>query len=282
MVTYNFGLKSKNNGSELINILKSFGGINNASLLGNCLKSDEFFYIDLKDNVIYSGNESQCSSLADHFKIFTVEEFKEKYPFDIGNFVYDSCGNQCEIIDKQWQRIGGVVLYKVKYLDETKTEWCFADKLNTHKTVNINLSEYDHDKIEILLDDSYEISDVIDSNKIILSKKAIRFPKTYSDCCKIIKHNPESEDSVKGYESELLKDLQKLILCRNVYWKILDYDPVWEMYEGKKYCIVYSSGEIKFNDSFFERRILSFPTHEVRSIFYNNFITLIEKCKELI
>lgn len=281
MVTYNFGLKSKNNGSELINILKSFGGINNASLLGNCLKSDEFFYIDLKDNVIYSGNESMCSLLADHFKIFTVEEFKEKYPFDIGNFVYDSCGDQCEIIDKRWDCYSGEVSYNVKYLDET--EWYFADKLNTHKIVNIDLSEYDHDKIEILLGDSYEISDIINSNKIILSKKAIRFPKTYSDCCKMIKHNPGSEDNVEGYESELLKDLQKLILCRNVYWKILGYDgPIWEMHSGKKYCIVYSGGEIKFKDFVTESRILSFPNHEVRSIFYNNFITLIEKCKELI
>ena len=87
--------------------------------------------------------------------------------------------------------------------------------------------------------------------------------------------------------------LQKLIICRDIYWKIygeqMGLNEPWEPKFGT--CILFSINFYLYNDSFVlhkgeysssDNRILAFPTEEMRDAFYDNFKDLIEQCKELL
>jgi hypothetical protein len=90
--------------------------------------------------------------------------------------------------------------------------------------------------------------------------------------------------------------LQKLIICRDVYWKIygeqmgLDnpWKPDWENETQVKYMITTFNNELKFFSSLHSyvvgrrNHILSFPSEKMRDAFYENFKKEIEQCKELL
>jgi hypothetical protein len=88
---------------------------------------------------------------------------------------------------------------------------------------------------------------------------------------------------------DLYHNLEKLIICRDAYWKIAgehmglgeSWNPNWTTFEGMpaifrfRYNIVCDS--IKN-----QHCLLVFPTEEIRDAFYENFKDLIESCKELL
>ena len=89
----------------------------------------------------------------------------------------------------------------------------------------------------------------------------------------------------------MLVALQKLLVCRDAYWKIageqMGLDKPWEPYIGqeshKKYVIQTVYGKITCLDTWCQtKNILEFPTPEVRDAFYENFKDLIEACKDLL
>jgi hypothetical protein len=94
-----------------------------------------------------------------------------------------------------------------------------------------------------------------------------------------------------GYYGEVLIPLQKLIICRDAYWKIageqleLDkpWEPDWTNPSEIKYCITNTEGNIaaKWAQTI-TNKILAFPTAEIRDAFYENFKELIEECKEFL
>lgn len=92
-----------------------------------------------------------------------------------------------------------------------------------------------------------------------------------------------------GYEWRLVSNLQKLLLCRDAYWKIAGeqmrlkgpWKPDWT--SGKPfYCISVSGNIIGKGKWYTDNKILAFPTEEIRDIFYENFKDLIEQCKSLL
>lgn len=148
-----------------------------------------------------------------------------------------------------------------------------------------------HDMNEWVLPEGFEFRDengnVINATKIILEKKK-KYPKTYEECIGKLPINWDGK--AEGYKSELLNNFQKLLICRDVYWKIAGeeiglgkpWEPDWK--DGSiKNVILYDHNEI--NADFFNctaNRILSFPTEEMRDAFYKNFKELIAECKELL
>jgi hypothetical protein len=98
----------------------------------------------------------------------------------------------------------------------------------------------------------------------------------------------------KGYKSSLIQNFQKLLICRDAYWKIAGE----EMGLGKPWEPDYDSGVDKFGIVYFDNtimktcaiarwerhlnKILEFPTKEMRDAFYENFKELINECKELL
>ena len=129
------------------------------------------------------------------------------------------------------------------------------------------------------LPDGYEFRDengnVINTSKIVLEKK--KLPKTKPDCFNVL----STEERLAIEYS--LNDFEKLIICRDAYWKIAgDWKPNWES-DSVKYVIYNLANEVQLEDGGRHvNAILAFPTTEMRDAFYENFKDLIEKCKELI
>lgn len=136
------------------------------------------------------------------------------------------------------------------------------------------------------------------------------YPKTYEVCWKVfdLKHNLSlwwnAYDAHSGIVSKLPKELlgikerieslSKLLVCRNVYWKLygeeIGLDGSWEPdYDSgvNKYGIIYMNGVVQKSNptTNWERhlnKVLDFPTEEMRDTFFENFKDLIEQCKELL
>ena len=114
-----------------------------------------------------------------------------------------------------------------------------------------------------------------------------QYPSNYEECIGKLPINWDGE--VKGYKSDLLYNLQKLLIARAVYWKIygeqMGLGKPWEPDWTKGYytpAIIYREGFIQKVEIKNRNAILVFPTEEMRDAFYENFKDLIEQCKELL
>lgn len=133
-----------------------------------------------------------------------------------------------------------------------------------------------------------ENDNIINATKIILEKKKKEYPKTYEECIGKLPINWDSK--VEGYKYDLLTTFQKLLICRDAYWKIagdkmgLDksWEPNWTDNNEVKFIIGVAENEIIKCYNGIAQYILAFPTEEMRDTFYENFKDLIEQCKELL
>ena len=139
----------------------------------------------------------------------------------------------------------------------------------------------------------YEIK--VRNGKTYAVLKKPKYPTTYEECWKV-RFEVDGETTleefhhVSGYYSESLGALQKLLCCRDAYWKIageemgLDepWKPDWKNTKNVKYGITLYDDIITKMYLRNENVILAFPTEEMRDAFYENFKDLIEQCKELL
>lgn len=145
------------------------------------------------------------------------------------------------------------------------------------------------------LPDGYQFIDengnVINAQKIVLEKKKKEYPKTFKECCELLSLGEDGRLYTKGYKASLIQKFQKLLICRDAYWKIAGeemglgkpWEPDWKK-QDKKYIIsVFEDTVIYFeNETYNRNTILAFPTEEMRDAFYENFKELIESVKELL
>ena len=132
--------------------------------------------------------------------------------------------------------------------------------------------------------------DKAEGDEIILKPRIISSPKTINDCLYFLKLDPRFLDGVIGYRGKDLSALQKLLICRDAYWKIAGeqmglgkpWKPDWIKPSEMKFCIVNSEGNITKWVQKTTNKILAFPTEEMRDAFYENFKELIELVKELL
>ena len=282
-------------GKEVIDLLRMMDGVNWKGHLGNMV--NRIYYIHESRLIDYEDINDISPQRIDEYKIFTLEEFLEKYPFKVGDLVDRSIDYvSCIIDDMGWNSEKCCVEYHLNYLNGGECGWhvsdCLIKPVNVDaiigakiestgfmqigKTVSVIFnSENYEDEVELQLGD-YEI-EVRDGRTYAVKKKP-KYPTTYAECKEIL-----GEDVYYGFTEFMT--LQNLIICRNVYWKIageqmgLDkpWEPNWdnlstnhEFIKINKGCFTYSS------------RLLVFPTEEMRDIFYENFKDLIESCKELL
>lgn len=157
------------------------------------------------------------------------------------------------------------------------------------------ITDFEYEGLAYTLPDGYIFKDengnTINATKIVLGKKKNEYPKTYVECCKVLGVS-EFEYNHTGtnvwYRHELMATLDKLILCRNAYWKIagdeMGLGKPWEpnRHGNKKYTIEYYDGVIIRASSLLDNRILAFPTAEMRDAFKENFDPDIAICKEFL
>ena len=134
-----------------------------------------------------------------------------------------------------------------------------------------------------------ENGNVIHATKIVLEKKKKEYPKTYEECCEALEYIPHTDDII-GYKWDILQSLQKLLICRDAYWKIVGeemglgkpWKSDWTYNGATKYCIGVSENKIQSFNSGVAQYILAFPTEEMRDTFKKNFDPDIEICKEFL
>ena len=121
-----------------------------------------------------------------------------------------------------------------------------------------------------------------EGDKIILKPKIMEPPKTIKDCLYYLELDPRFLDGVIGYRGKDLSALQKLLICRDAYWKFADdWHPDWQDSE-LKYCIKSIGADVVKGSDATICCILAFPTEELRDAFWDNFKGLIVECKELL
>ena len=148
---------------------------------------------------------------------------------------------------------------------------------------------------EFTLPDGYQFTDengnVINATKIVLEKKK-EYPKTYEECAEIIAELTGSDCNPKGcmgYMSVQLTALQKLLICRDAYWKLYGEEmglgkpwaPDWDTSEPKYVIACTNNGVEKQWETTYCKKF-AFPTEKIRDTFRENFDLDIEICKEFL
>lgn len=280
----------KTRGEELYKLLKFLGGTDSG--YSQCGFANCYYYIN-REGFIESSIEIPV--YMDKYVIMTLEKFESKYPYKVGDKVripdYES---EVRINIMRWD--GFDIQYGL-FTDEL--EWYSTTDLNSFNNVKNDKEENMRDKktlAEIDLTDALKVADeveviigdyefVLKDGRTYFIKKKPKYPKTYEECCKVLLLNPEKATySVYGleYKRHLIVNFQRLLVCRDAYWKLAG---IWKYDINKTeeyFYIVNKCGRIMKEHYMNFNHILAFPTEEMRDAFYENFKELIEECKELL
>lgn len=277
-------------GAEVIEALERLGGINVDNLDGD----ETYYYYTITDDkeidaVLFKYSDDEAC-------IFSLEEFEQKFPYKVGDKVYNIIHNKNQTITNlAWDPKENEVVYQtnnyeylfVNYLLPYK-EKTTEDMEGVYANNEINCYHQDFgDKVRIRLGGDFEIK--VEGKITYIVKKKPQYPKTYEECCKVLGYEPNRQ-SVTGYHAELIENFQQLLICRDAYLKIygeqmgLDkpWEPDWMASQQNKYCLYKEYGNIKKVVLWSANSIIAFPTEEMRNEFYKNFKELIEECKELL
>ena len=270
----------------------------------------------LNDNNIDLAYTCDCENQ----EIFKLEDFLRKYPFKIGDKVInDNYSGYGIIITMVWDSVDWCVKYCVNFYDMGIITWVKCDEIkisdiciidgkidgkypllgyttsanlsgNTVRVGKISRAKIDseicEDEVELILD-NYEI--VTRGDKTFAIKKKPKYPTTYEECCKVL--DTDCTAILRpGYKYRELENFQKLLICRDAYWKIAGeemglgkpWETDWSTEYKTKYVIEVYRNNVRKNSQGYSNTILAFPTKEMRDVFYENFKDLIEKCKELL
>lgn len=249
---------------------------------------------------------------------FTLKEFEQFYPYKSGDIVKVKDGElqgfQGKIVSAKfdpWTSIGkDKVIYTVQFLTgdlEGKKREFMTDELEpvnnnianrtqedvneyfkNHKIQSVNdLSTIEQwlksDKLHLPEDVTINSSGVNSSDFLRwYDVKKISYPKTYRECCSVLGISV-LDNYNNGYKSCEFFNLQKLIVCRDAYWKVFsesnnqnhDVKDIHDIYnfDGKIYIGRKSSGV---------NYVLRLPSKDACQEFHDNFKSTIDLCKELI
>lgn len=275
-------------GREVIRLLKMLGGNEGLSDTGLRLGGTEvccIYHIGTGGSIIYSHH----STVNDNFIVFTLEEFQKQYPFEVGDkVVYTKFGDNYPVTIESMKWTGTTIEYTfndcVTCLTKDLKMWEEEPKA-VISGICLNSCDY-ADEVELNLGD-YEIE--VRGDRTYAVKKKSKYPATFEECLNLL-YCKSILRPIIGHKAELLLNLEKLLICRDAYWKIageemgLDkpWKPDWKNTKNVKYGItLYDDIIIKIYLRN-ENVILAFPTEEMRDVFYKNFKDLIESCKELL
>ena len=99
-------------GKEVIELLEMMGGINESNHSGKGENSIYYlrYYVDnIAADILY---QTYPNTNDDDFKIFTLEEFLERFPYKVGD---EFCNPYDKIIEMFWDEEDEIVYYKTEY-----------------------------------------------------------------------------------------------------------------------------------------------------------------------
>lgn len=231
-----------------------------------------------------------------------VEEATEpELKFKVGDKVITDTnmkGKIIEVVEEGWYRVefepyngipqpNGVVPEESISLVEEETLIKLTGEAIKNNEMVVSIDEW-------ILPEGYIFKDengnVINATKIVLEKKKKEYPKTYDVCENILGLEDSIIEGCLGYEYKLLNAFQKLLMCRDAYWKIageeMGLSGSWKPDFASckiKYAITYYNNVVsRYSEVDYNSTILVFPTEEMRDAFYEAFKDDIEYCKELL
>lgn len=289
---------SPDHGAEVIKVLEMLGGKNESlSPMGYNPLAAYSIYGDCHTIVMTSVTNAVKNNT---FALYTITEFKEKFPFKVGDFVaipeYES---DVRITEMFWD---GFEIHYVVYRNDEKEIYSAAELLDYNevatdtsadsnncnyaqlgKTVAVcfNTENYESE-VELQLG-NYEI--VNRNGKTFAVLKRPVYPKTFESCLGVL--------GIKEYEFRMsglpfaYRDIERfahIIACRDAYWKLADnWKPNWNDMTQPRFGIHTVENQIKRITLYvLKNLILVFPTEEMRDAFFENFKEMIEECKELL
>ena len=253
---------------------------------GDAVKYNEGDKVRIKSKEWYDNNKDEDGNVHLFGKfgwIFTEKDSKW-------------CGKVVTIVSK------GITSYVI---EEDNCEGYWTDEMIECKVEEETKPQYEDEIVGystpkyLVRPSGYEFRDengnLINATKIVLEKKKKEYPRTYKECCRVLGVS-EFEYNHTGtnvwYRHKLMATLDKLMLCRDAYWKMAgeemglgkSWEPDWEDEEwSDMYYISYDGKSLEKEKGFpCVNIILIFPTAEMRDAFYENFKEEIEKCKELL
>ena len=309
----------KNRGNEVIALLEMLGGRNIDNYRGT--NFNYAYFIDDYDYNNICFIDVDAALVIGNYVIFTINEFKEKYPYKVGDVV--KTGTDEEGIIKQIKWVDNDIVY---WVESNKTcKWAqtlsvdVLDKYNRLKSNDIEhiwattVESNKRDREDVLFDSIiWHLRNSVNNGKQHLSGgdceayfrelvKKVKmykptYPTTIEGCYDVLKVPTEDryvEVDNPVFLNKLIISFTELLIARNAYWKIageqMGLDKPWEPDFGKSilFCIYYYLYQNEFllyqgQYDNSHNRILVFPTEEMRDAFYENFKYLIEQCKELL
>ena len=272
-------------GKEVIEILEMLGGKNIYEAKGDCIN---LLYILCDGKIQYMKYTDAKTSV---MNISTLEEFLEKFPYKVGDKIMIDDRDKANIVGMVWDNDIDEVFYEiqigvevVKYPKELLHP--YIEKIITIDDFKTHTKEWLIDKLHGMI-----ISNAIKTiGNIHDELHKPQYPKTYEECCEVLGET-KAYQSVSDHKTELLEDFQKLLICRDAYWKIAgeqmrlekSWEPDYTTEDNQGiYIITTRHGSTSKNITYYWNYILTFPTEKMRDAFYENFKDLIEQCKELL
>ena len=266
-----------NRGKEIISLLESLGGINERNWIGD--GDIDLYYID-KDNKI------QYNYVPKDYKVYTLEEFEEEFPFKIG----DLCIYYSDILDEHItvKILGmtikdGCIMYEIVHEDITmEHSYIYKERrtLKPYKEMkeerNITLTL---EKAQEWYKKGGELKEV--ALQAFSEKELNPLPRSweeYTDKMALIRVSTDRlplsslpEKYTALYKLEQLRD------CWRQGW-----EPDWLDHNTKKYVIRGWRDKSSIEITYVIHAFLSFPTYELALEFLECFRDLIEKAGDLI
>lgn len=225
---------------------------------------DEYGYIDCGSRSFFAKMSDWCG------KIATIKEICKTNCYRLEEYDFDWTDDMIEGLVEE-----AILIKKVDNNGIPFNEWL------SHKGAFHVPEDY------VLKDEN---GNVINTTKIVLEKKKKEYPKTYEACEIILGLEDSIIEGCLGYEYKLLNAFQKLLMCRDAYWKIAGeemglgrpWEPDWNNDSQFKYIIICRRDNVNKDTYTAKNCILAFPTEEMRDAFKKNFDPDIEICKEFL
>ena len=252
---------------------------------------DEMFECKMEEETKTHNN--MCKQLIDEMNpnVEVNVKTKPEPKFKVGDRFYSKYykpSNNLEIIEVI--RGDGHYGYRIKNHQTNGTyflwEYEMCDYKLAEEETSIDLTvkgEEVKERIEIAIPEGYEY--VIESDKIIFTKKKKEYPKTFEECVSVLMCKGGNRMPL-----ELMNTFRKLIDARNAYWTIYGEEnglgKPWEPDWREKRHIIYRNQDDIIGGyreaGCVEHHIFEFPTKEMRDAFRENFGSDIEFCKEFL
>lgn len=270
-------------GKEVIEILEMLGGKNKQEV--GAIRKTCVYFID--NGIISFLKINQL--IPEQFIVFALEEFEEKFPYKVGDKVkIAETGKIVSIEYMSWRNESCEVAYEtcynndcVAYYSTIELQPYKEETMKSKPNLLQQLKDYfDNTPREVIekewreYDKYNEIGPTVNEYlEYVNRSRQPQYPKTYEECCEVLNYIPNSYDAdeilVYGYMCDELRILQKLLVCRDAYWKIageeMGLDKPWEpdfKDDSDKYFICYLKDEIWKSNIRDCNRFLVFPTEK--------------------